>query len=373
MVTLMVLSGCYLLDDIREQAGQRQTTYDVTVFTEAEMIEIIESLIPRSFSRVEYDLSSFEKELQEMMLQVGPSVVGIRTQGNILATGGTASGVIYRKEGQDYYVLTNDHVVNRATSVEIVYERNGLLFTIPSSQTEIIGSDETTDIAVIRFTSEDNFPVAPFADSYQTRVGQIVFAVGNPLGFSYFGTLTMGVISGLARFVPQSPLEVPFIQHDASISPGNSGGPLFNINGEVIGINNMKIVDNLAANIGFAIPSNTALRIARDLVEHGQITRPFLGVSSSVQTSDCGQLSGVCITTVQIGGAAQLSGLQVGDVVIGYKLRDWDDYIEVKNFNDLREAILNSTVGDEVSLKYIRNNQTQTTGYVALRVHPDDQ
>ncbi len=369
---MLLLSACAVIDDIRAQSGTPERTFDVTVFTESELIAIIESLTPEAFQRVEFDLASFEEALQTMVDQVGRSVVGIRTQGNVLAMGGTASGVIYMREGNHYYVITNEHVVNRATRVEIVYERNGLLFTIPSSQTEIIGADATTDIAVIRFESNENFPVAPFADSYQIRVGQLAFAIGNPLGFSYFGTLTMGVVSGTSRFVPNSTLEVPFIQHDASISPGNSGGALFNINGEVIGINNMKIVNNVATNIGFAVPSNTALRVARDLIEHGEIIRPFLGVTSNPQTSECGQAFGVCVT-VQNGGAAQAAGLRNGDVIVGYKLREWDSFIPILNFNDLREAILNSSVGDEVALEYIRNNERQQTNYVALRVHPDDQ
>ncbi len=369
---VFALSACAVIEDIREQSGPPQRNIDVSVFTESELIAIIEELTPEAFQRVEFDLASFQEALEAMVEQVGQSVIGIRTQGNVLAMGGTASGVIYHRDGNHYYVITNEHVVNRASSVEIVYERNGLLFTIPARQTEILGADATTDIAVIRFESDQNFPVAPFADSYQTRVGQFVFAIGNPLGFSYFGTLTMGVVSGTARFVPNSPLEVPFIQHDASISPGNSGGALFNINGEVIGINNMKIVNNVATNIGFAIPSNTALRIARDLIEHGEVIRPFLGVTSNPQESECGQAFGVCVT-VQNGGAAQAAGLRNGDVIVGYKLQEWDEFIPILNFNDLREAILNSSVGDEVALEYIRNNERRTTSYVALRVHPDDQ
>ncbi len=369
---VFALSACAVIEDIREQSGPPQRNIDVSVFTESELIAIIEELTPEAFQRVEFDLASFQEALEAMVEQVGQSVIGIRTQGNVLAMGGTASGVIYHRDGNHYYVITNEHVVNRASSVEIVYERNGLLFTIPARQTEILGADAITDIAVIRFESDQNFPVAPFADSYQTRVGQFVFAIGNPLGFSYFGTLTMGVVSGTARFVPNSPLEVPFIQHDASISPGNSGGALFNINGEVIGINNMKIVNNVATNIGFAIPSNTALRIARDLIEHGEVIRPFLGVTSNPQESECGQAFGVCVT-VQNGGAAQAAGLRNGDVIVGYKLQEWDEFIPILNFNDLREAILNSSVGDEVALEYIRNNERRTTSYVALRVHPDDQ
>ena len=113
----------------------------------------------------------------------------------------------------------------------------------------------------------------------------------------------------------------------------------------------MKIVSELAGDIGFAIPSRTVERIIADLEEKGFVQRPFLGISALAQVSDCGQEYGVCVSTVETGSGAEAAGLRAGDIIIGYKLAEWEDYVEVLNFNDLREAILNSAVGDEVSLR----------------------
>lgn len=371
LLIVLVLSGCALVDEFNFFAPEPEAPIDLNTITRAELIEIIESLQPEASFRVDFSLESFQEALVEVSESVRSSVIGVRPIGGFLSTGGVASGVIYKKDADMFYVVTNDHVVDGATRIEIVYEKNGLLFTVPSRDVTVLGTDRTTDLAVIRFRSSDNFSVATFADSYDTRVGEFVFAIGNPLGFNYYGTQTIGVISGLARYVPNSEFEVPFIQHDAAISPGNSGGGLFNINGELLGINNMKIVNNVASGIGFAIPSNTVKRIVSDLEENGRVIRPFLGVTSNVGVSDCGQDFGVCIT-VQSGGAAEVLGLRNGDIIIGYKLETFGTYIPIRTFNDLREAILNSKVGDRVSIQYIRDNETQITGYAPLGVHPND-
>jgi len=371
LLFILSLSGCALIDEFDFFAPEPEPPIDINTVTRAELIEIIESLQPEASLRVDFSLESFQDALIEVSESIRSSVVGVRPIGGFLSTGGVASGVIYRKDADMFYLVTNDHVVEGATRVEIVYEINGLLFTIPSRDVTVLGTDPTTDLAVIRFRSDVNFKVAPFADSYETKVGEFVFAIGNPLGFNYYGTQTIGVVSGLARFVPNSEFEVPFIQHDAAISPGNSGGGLFNINGELVGINNMKIVNNVASGIGFAIPSNTVRRIVADLEENGRVIRPFLGVTSSVGVSDCGQDFGVCIT-VQTGGAADDLGLRNGDVIIGYKLETFGTYVPINTFNDLREAILNSKVGDRVSIQFIRDGETQITGYTPLGVHPND-
>ncbi|MFP4078603.1 MAG: S1C family serine protease, partial [Candidatus Izemoplasmataceae bacterium] len=148
---------------------------------------------------------------------------------------------------------------------------------------------------------------------------------------------------------------------------------LFDINGDLIGINNMKIVEEGAANIGFAIPSNTVERIVEDLEENGEVERPFLGISAAAQVSDCGQEYGVCLSSVQAGGAAEELGLQQQDIIIGYQLEGWDDFEEVLNFSELRELILNSSVGDRIRVEYIRDGETFETDYTELDPHPDDR
>ena len=160
-------------------------------------------------------------------------------------------------------------------------------------------------------------------------------------------------------------------QHDAAISPGNSGGALLNLNGELVGINNMKIVEEDVANIGFAIPSNTVRRITADLEDDGIITRPYLGITTYAQVNVCGLDYGVCIE-VQPGGAAENAGLEDFDVIIGYKNAGMDDFLTINNFNDLKEAILNSSVGETIQLKYIRSGIEYISTETVLGTHPDD-
>ncbi len=368
------LSACdFLL--IEEEMDEE--IYDMNEYTRQELIDLVESLMDESYHKVEYDLESFEAVMKDMVENVQQTVVGIEVYSGL--NSGTASGVIYHKEGNDYYVVTNHHVIHpdeRSTpfnNVNIIYERHGMRFTIPNNRTEIIGIDATTDLAVIRFEAAENFPVAKFADSNDVALGSVAIAIGNPLGFDYFGSVTMGVISGLSRYVRGSQYEVPFLQHDAAISPGNSGGALFNINGELIGINNMKIVEDATTNIGFAIPSNTVLRIIRDLEDDGVVRRPFFGITAVEGVSACGQDYGVCVDSLSSDGTAIDANLLEGDIIVGYKLESWDDYITVYNFNDLRENILNSQVGDYVSVRYLRDGDIYESDYVELVIHPDDR
>ncbi len=362
---LFGLSACDFFFDEEEEI-------DTGRYTEQELIQLIESLMPEAYENVYYDLDSFEEILTNIVERNQEAVVGLRVSGDLFTASGTGSAVVYKKDGSTFYAVTNHHVIENYRNIEVVYERNGMLFSIPNRDVEVLGKDATTDLAVLTFKASDNFPVVAFADSYDLRIGQFAIAIGNPLGFDYYGTVTMGIVSGLSRYVPGSDLEVPFIQHDAAISPGNSGGALFDINGNLIGINNMKIVSDKADNIGFAIPSNTVARIVEDLEEKGYVERPYLGVRAMAQVSDCNQPYGVCLSQVESEGAAAEAGLEVGDIIVGYKLEGWDEYIDILNFNDLREAILNSQVGDRVSLQYYRNDALVESAYVTLQLHPDD-
>jgi serine protease Do len=341
----------------------------VTVsYTEEELKALIEELLPEVSVDTTYDLASFESAVTSMIAEARGGVIGIV---NTMATGTTSgSGVVYKQDGNDYYVVTNQHVVEASVELTVVYEENGLLFEI--DDVVKLGEDVTTDLAVIKFTSTKDFTVIPLADSYDLEVGQFVFAIGNPLGFDYYGTVTMGVISGTARYVQESTgFDATLLQHDASISPGNSGGALVNTNGELVGINNMKIVDDDVSDIGFAIPSNTVKRIIEDLEDDGEVTRPYLGISTYAQVNACGLDYGVCVT-VQSGGAADNAGLQNDDVIIGYKNDGMDDFLNIYNFNDLKEAILNSSVGETITLKYVRNGLEYISEETVLGSHPDD-
>jgi serine protease Do len=369
----ILLSGCTI-----------DTSNDVDVLTEDELKGLIEELIPNAEVTTSYDLSSFENAITQMTELSRSGVLGIQATSDVRS--GTGSGVIYKKEGNTYYMVTNAHVVVHSvvelvgdvaaevyyetSTQEIIYELNGILFVI-NDNVNLLGYDITTDLAVLTFESDKDFTVIPMGDSYELELGQFVFAVGNPLGFEYYGTITMGIISGKTRYVDDGDFSATLIQHDAAISPGNSGGALLNLDGELIGINNMKIVDDLVTGIGFAIPSNTVKRIVADLEDDGIITRPYLGISTNALVNNCGTDFGVCINVLD-GGAAEAAGLIDDDLIIGYKNTTSVEFLDIYNFNDLKEAILNSSVGESITIKYIRDGEEEISEAVILGIHPDD-
>ena len=344
---------------------------DVEPLTEEELTALIEELIPEASVDTTYDLTSFQTAVTEMIAAARHGVIGI-ISASVEGTQ-SGSGVIYKQVGDTYYVVTNYHVIEDSTSLQVVYERYGVLnFDISDEYIELIGSDPTTDLAVFTFESTETFAVIPLADSYEIAVGEFVFAIGNPLGFEYYGTVTMGIVSGLTRFVVGDGFNTTLLQHDAAISPGNSGGALLNINGELIGINNMKLVDDYVTGIGFAIPSNTVRRITMDLEDDGIVTRPYLGIVSNPSINVCGTEYGACVIEVYTGGAAEAAGIIDFDTIIGYKVSSYDEFRVIYNFDDLREAILNSRIGEEVQLRYIRDGEIFTSDVATLGTHPDD-
>ena len=356
----LILTGC--IPEVIDEPAQ-------DVITEEEILAMIEDLIPDASVDTTYDLTSFQDAVTDMLDVARHGIIGIISNSDLGSSSG--SGVIYKQDGNIYYVVTNHHVIEDSTSMSVIYEKNGVLFEITNEYIEVLGSDPTTDLAVFTFESTEFFAVIPIGDSYDLEIGEFVFAVGNPLGFEYYGTVTMGIISGLTRYVVDGDFNATLLQHDAAISPGNSGGALLNINGELVGINNMKIIDDYVTGIGFAIPSNTVRRIVMDLEDDGIITRPYLGITTYAQLNVCGTEYGVCIA-VQEGGAAEAAGLQDGDTIVAYKNSSYDEFRIILNFNDLKEAILNSQVGEEIQLKYIRDGVIYTSDVATLGTHPDD-
>ncbi len=318
---------------------------------------------------------SLQSVITDMVEQAAAAFVGVQNDRGDNG-GGTGSGVVYKFENDRYYVVTNHHVIEDFETLTITYQRFGILFDIDFEDIEFIGSDPTTDIAVLTFTSPITFEPADFADSYALKLGQFVFAMGNPLGFDNFGTVTMGVVSGLTRFKELDTLNTAFIQHDAAINRGNSGGPLFTLSGEIAGINTLKTMrdsqGDATEGLGFAVPSNTVIRVIRDLEAFGEVRRPFLGIMANPVYGSCGQTFGVCVTGTTPGSAAEAAGLLENDIIIGYKTQDQDTFVPVFNFDQLREVILNSRIGDVVQIQYIRNGETIESPEVILGVHPDD-
>ena len=222
---------------------------------------------------------------------------------------GSGSGVIIDKKG---YIVTNNHVVGDAEEVEVRLSDKRRMTG------KVIGKDPDTDLAVVKVESETDLPVVVLGDSSNVRVGQWVIAVGNPFGLDR--TVTLGVVSAIGRENVQLSRYEDFIQTDASINPGNSGGPLFNVEGEAIGINTAII--NFAQGIGFAIPSNMVKQVVDQLILKGKVVRGWLGVGIQPVTKDLAtkfgvkEGEGVLVNEVFEGDPAARAGLQPGDIVV---------------------------------------------------------
>ena len=277
------------------------------------------------------------------------------------------SGVIYKKNDKDAYLVTNTHVINGASKVDI---RLADGTKVPG---EIVGSDTFSDIAVVKISSEKVTTVAEFGDSSQLSVGETAIAIGSPLGSEYANTVTQGIISSLNRNVSLKSedgqaISTKAIQTDTAINPGNSGGPLVNIQGQVIGITSSKIASNGGTSVeglGFAIPSNDAQNIIKQLESDGKVTRPALGIQmvnlSNVGASDLRKLnipsgltSGVVVRSVQNNMPAN-GHLQKYDVITKV------DDKEIASSTDLQHALYNHAIGDTIKITYYRNGKEETT------------
>ena len=296
--------------------------------------------------------------VQQIASVVSPSVVAITTEqmsgsqtwfGGYYVQSGAGSGVIISQDG---YILTCAHVVSGATSVKVQLDGG------ETYDATIVGSDSTSDIAVIKIDATGLTP-AVIGNSDALAVGETVVAVGNPLG-TLSNSVTDGIISALNREVTVEDNDMTLMQTSASISPGNSGGGLFNANGELIGIVNAKSSYSEAEGIGFAIPINSAMSIAQELIQNGSVARPALGVKIyDVKDAATAQQLGVSNTGVYVveltaGGGAEAAGVQVGDRIIAV------DDTAVSSSNDIKSYLKDKNVGDTVNLQVERDGKVQT-------------
>ena len=277
------------------------------------------------------------------------------------------SGVIYKKNDKEAYIVTNNHVINGANKVDIRLSDGT---KVPG---EIVGSDTFSDIAVVKISSEKVTTVAEFGDSSQLTVGETAIAIGSPLGSEYANTVTQGIVSSLNRNVSLKSedgqaISTKAIQTDTAINPGNSGGPLINIQGQVIGITSSKIATNGGTSVeglGFAIPANDAINIIEQLEKNGKVTRPALGIQmvnlSNINTSDIRRLnipsnvtSGVVVRSVQSNMPAN-GHLEKYDVITKV------DDKEITSSTDLQSALYNHSIGDTIKITYYRNGKEETT------------
>lgn len=272
----------------------------------------------------------------------------------------TGTGFVYKKTGGKGYIMTNNHVVDDANNVKIIYS-NGTTTTA-----DILGKETYSDIAVLTVKDDTVLSVVSLGDSTKMRLGDTVFTIGSPLGSEYSGTVTRGILSNKDRLVAVSLTSgstsdwiMKVLQTDAAINPGNSGGPLLNINGEVIGINSLKLVENEIEGMGFAIPIEDAIYYAEILEKGEKISRPYMGIGMLDISNpyslryyginiDSSVTSGVVITEVEKNSPAYKAGLQKGDVI--YQINDED----VNSIAEFRYVLYKSRPGDMITLKYYR-------------------
>lgn len=291
------------------------------------------------------------------------------TDDSNLVEASEGSGVIYNKDGDSAYVVTNNHVVEGSDGLEVVMSDGTKV------KGELMGTDAVTDLAVIKISSENVEEVATFGDSSALKVGEPAIAIGSPLGSQYANSVTSGIISSVNRPISDSTsgVNISAIQTDAAINPGNSGGPLVNIAGQVIGINSSKIAststessDISVEGMGFAIPSNDVVKIIDQLQKDGKVTRPALGINmvdlSSVTSQQQEQIlgvpssvkSGVVITNVMNATPAEKAGLKQYDVITKV------DGEEVTSATDLQSILYGKNVGDTITITYYRGDKEST-------------
>lgn len=296
-----------------------------------------------------YQLAALDNALTvpEIVTKVSPSVVGV----SCVMSGGTASGTGF-VISEDGYIVTNYHVIDGARAISVSFST-----AVDGEQleAELIGGDEQTDIAVLKIDKDGLTPVT-FGKSSELIVGEIAITIGNPLGSELSGTVTAGIISALGRKLTIEDKEMTLIQTDASINSGNSGGPLINSYGQVIGITSAKVSTIYGEGLGFAIPIDEALPIIRDLIEHGYVKgRPIVGISgeniSEIYARYYDIPQGFIVRELSEGGPAEKAGVKVGDIVIGIE----GTLIEsVSEFNDVKK---NYKAGDTITISVYRDEE----------------
>lgn len=286
-----------------------------------------------------------QADVVNIVKKAGPSIVGIRmtyadpvwrgAPGNVLGEG---SGIIVTGEG---HIMTNYHVVQQGDPKNPSSKNIRIEVFLPDERqatAQFIGGDSLDDLAVIKIDL-DNLPVAELGDSSKLEVGEMAVAIGNPLGMEFAGSVTVGVISALNRTISTQDITLNLIQTDAAINPGNSGGALLNSQGEVIGVNSIKISVAGVEGLGFAIPINTAVPIVNQLIKYGFVKgRPLIGISGREITEAVARYYdiplGIYVTEVAPGTGADKAGIKVGDIITqlaGEEIEKMSDVNRVKN------------------------------------------
>ncbi|MBX0358254.1 trypsin-like peptidase domain-containing protein [Halobacillus sp. Nhm2S1] len=351
--------------------------YDMTIpEDESGLVEDDQELTGGTTKNVQLDVNT---QITEVVEKVTPSVVGVvnlqtrqdfwQQEGDSAQQAGVGSGVIYKKQDGTAYVVTNNHVIEGASEIEVV------LADETRVKAQLIGGDLFTDLAVLKMPADQVEQVAELGTSENLKVGEPAIAIGNPLGLSFAGSVTQGIISGKERAIPQDfngdgmeDWQAEVIQTDAAINPGNSGGALINIDGQLIGINSMKIAQSSVEGIGFAIPIDSAKPIIDELEQYGQVNRPYIGIEAyglnEVPSSEWNNTlnlpqdvdGGLYIRSIRQMSPAAKAGLEPLDVITAL------DGEPVQDIIDLRKYLYNEKdPGDEMEITYYRDGEKATT------------
>ncbi|HYR04005.1 MAG TPA: trypsin-like peptidase domain-containing protein [Nitrososphaerales archaeon] len=310
-------------------------------------------------TELESQITGAVERLSESVVEIDSTRLATDYRFGVVPVEGQGSGVIIDARGM---IVTNNHVIDESTRVQVNL-KDGRTFV-----GEVVGTDPATDVALVKINGE-NLPFATLGDSEKLKVGQIVLAIGNALGLPGAPTVSMGLIGALGRPLPGTDFVVEgLIQTDAAINPGNSGGPLADLDGKVIGMNTAMIP--FAQGMGFAIPSETIKRIMDQISRHGRVVRPWLGISGMdvnkfvARRYNLPVEQGVLLAEVLNEGPARDAGLRVGDIVA--KIGD----SKVEGMKDLVGALSHLTIGDEVSVQFVRNGTSYETK-LRLRETPE--
>lgn len=305
-----------------------------------------------------YEIETVDSPVVAIAQKAGPSIVGVKVNsmiqnifGMMQQSDSEGSGIIYSEDG---YIITNYHVIKAAMNNSAATVQVTLSNSDEALDASIVGGDETTDLAVIKVDKTGLTP-AEFGVSSELKVGELAVAIGNPLGQELAGSVTVGYISALNRKLTTDGRTYKLVQTDAAINPGNSGGALVNSKGQVIGINTVKIGATEVEGIGFAIPTDDALPIIKELIQNKKIVRPYIGLSGinvDESTAKLNNISvGIYVAQVLANTPAAQAGIQKGDVIVAI------DGQEVKTMEALNEIKNSKKVGDVVTLKIKRKNE----------------
>ena len=351
------------------------TPYFETFATETEQLQT-ENISNSGLNVQKTAATNKSANISDMVADASKSIVGIvnmKTQTQSYPQGffsqnantsepvenGSGTGVIFKKDRDYAYIVTNNHVIEGAEEIEITVHGG------EKTTAELMGTDSLTDIAVLKIDSKYATDPLAFGDSSTLRAGETVLAIGNPLGLDLSNTVTQGIVSAVDRTIEVSTSagkwDLNVIQTDAAINPGNSGGALVNTCGQLIGLNSLKIADDGVEGLGFAIPSKTIVPIIDEIMEKGKVERPYIGVGLAdltqipqmyLQNLPKEVEGGAIVTNVDSNSAAAKAGLQVQDVIVSI------NGTKIKESDDLRKYLYTELeVGDQAQLEVYRGNE----------------